>query len=479
MAGAAEHPEREALLSFLLASLTETEDQRILRHLETGCARCLELLRQAAPAARAEAHAALAGRSIFLGDGPAGALEQATARAERLGLLVELERRAAPERMAELLKLPPHERREAVRSGRRYQTLGLAERLTDESRRQVFHDVVVAREVAALAVEVVESLDRRAYPGGVIVDATALAWAASGNAERVACDPFTADRHLRTAVELIERGSGDPLARADILSLLGSLRIAQSRYREAIRGLEEAARLYRGQADVSGEARTLVKMGMAASSADEPQAAARFFEQALGILPGDDHHRLRLFAVLGLALAQTDAGQPASAHEILQAFESELDEHLDDFASRQRVLWLRGRIAAGLGESERAERYLDILRSEYLDREMFYYYAAATLDLAALYLEQGRNREVREVTQQIVPLFACGRFHRHALAALAAFLQAAEAETAQADLARRLTRYLMQAQDNPHLPFGGSSDAGSGEPARTAPVRDLIESDSR
>lgn len=475
MAGAAEHPEREALRSFLLATLPEAEDRSVHRHLETGCARCLEELRRQAPAAREVSRAALAGRSVLLGDGPPELLEQVLARTERLGLLVELERRAAPERLAELLRLPPLERREAVRSGRRYQTLGLAERLTEASRRQVFHDVVVARELAALAVEVVESMDRRPYPPGVVVDATALAWAASGNAERVASDLFAADRHLRTAVELLATGSGDPLVRADVLGLLGSLRIDQTRYREAIRGLEEVARLYRGQGDVAGEAGALLKMGRAAADAGEPLAAARLFEQVLGILPADDHHRLRLFGALNLARALADAEQPVSAREVLMAFEGDLEQHLGDFSSCQRVLWVRAQIASGLDESSAAEALYETVRAGYLEREMAYDYALATLDLAVLYLAQGRTREVRELTQQIVPLFASGRIHKHALAALAMFLRAAEAETASVELARQLTRYLARARGNPYLPFAGSPE----EAAPTVSVEDLLESVSR
>ncbi|MEA2600955.1 MAG: hypothetical protein QOF89_1947 [Acidobacteriota bacterium] len=81
--------------------------------------------------------------------------------------------------------------------------------------------------------------------------------------------------------------------------------------------------------------------------------------------------------------------------------------------------------------------------------------ALVSLDLAVLYLEEGRSGEVRNLAGDMAWIFKEQGIHREALAALRLFCLAVEQEAATADLARRVARYLRKAQHDPTLRFEG------------------------
>ena len=86
-----------------------------------------------------------------------------------------------------------------------------------------------------------------------------------------------------------------------------------------------------------------------------------------------------------------------------------------------RVLWLEGRIAARLGRPEKAFGALSRVREEFISRGIAYDAALVSLELAVLYLEQQRPREVEVLARQITPIFQAQGVHREALAALRLF----------------------------------------------------------
>ncbi|MDP9120396.1 MAG: hypothetical protein M3O15_03365 [Acidobacteriota bacterium] len=117
------------------------------------------------------------------------------------------------------------------------------------------------------------------------------------------------------------------------------------------------------------------------------------------------------------------------------------------------MIWLEGRVAAGLGRPGEGAAAFEQVRQEFRERGMAYDYGLVTLELAALHLAQGRNAEVRELAPQLVWIFEVNGIHREALAALRLFRQAALEERLTGELARRMVRYLYRAQDNPELRF--------------------------
>ena len=118
-----------------------------------------------------------------------------------------------------------------------------------------------------------------------------------------------------------------------------------------------------------------------------------------------------------------------------------------------RVLWLEGRIAARLGRPEKAFVALSRVREEFISRNITYDTALVSLELAVLYLEQQRPREVKELARQMTPIFKVQGVHREALAALRLFCRAAGDETVTVEMARHLVEYFHRARHDPNLRF--------------------------
>jgi tetratricopeptide (TPR) repeat protein len=118
-----------------------------------------------------------------------------------------------------------------------------------------------------------------------------------------------------------------------------------------------------------------------------------------------------------------------------------------------RLLWLEGRTLVGLGRQADAINALEQVRMELIFRGIAYDVALVSLELAALYMEEGRFEEVKVLTHQMAPIFRAQGVHREALAALRLFTEAAERDTATAQMARRLVSYLERARHDPQLRF--------------------------
>jgi hypothetical protein len=84
---------------------------------------------------------------------------------------------------------------------------------------------------------------------------------------------------------------------------------------------------------------------------------------------------------------------------------------------------------------------------------MSYDVALALLETAAPLLAEGRTAEVKALAPRLSELFKAKGVHREALAALRIFQEAVEQETATADLARRVLRFLFRARHDQGLRF--------------------------
>jgi hypothetical protein len=116
---------------------------------------------------------------------------------------------------------------------------------------------------------------------------------------------------------------------------------------------------------------------------------------------------------------------------------------------------LAAKVDGGLGRIEEAEKGFAQVRQEFFARNMAYDFALATLELALLWLQRRRTRDVRELAEGMVWIFRSEDIHREALAALDLFCAAARQEKATAEWTERLLVYLRRAQHDPALRFEG------------------------
>ena len=447
------HPDRETLERFSSGGLPPEEGAWIEKHLRSGCAVCQKTVDDL-----------LLSLADDLPDTPhwswddEESLKQTVSRLEQRMKLIRLEREAASLLADELLSRTPRERQELARMGRprsKFQTFAVCERLIERSFQEGFKDPARSVEVAELAIRLADGLDAGYYGHTVVHDLKARAWAYLGNARRISSDLTGAEQALAHAGALAELGSADPLEEARILDFKASLLSDQGRFERAVDLLDAVIDIYEEIRDPHRKGRALISQALFLSYAGRPERTVERIRQGLDLIDGEEEPRLVLMARHNLAWALNDCGRSAEALRQLESFRHAYGEFPDPWTAL-RLAWLEGRIAAGLGKLEEAGRLLRQVRERFVGQALGYDASMVTLDLAALYLREGRTAEVRQLAAEMLPIFLSQDVHRQALAALAAFQRAAEMDRATPRLVQEIAAYLTRARRNPRLPFRGS-----------------------
>jgi tetratricopeptide (TPR) repeat protein len=184
----------------------------------------------------------------------------------------------------------------------------------------------------------------------------------------------------------------------------------------------------------------------------EPETALPALLDAQVLLNEVSDPRIVLFARSNLANCLVELGDCAGARELFEQCREDYAAAPDAYV-RLRALSLEGRIAAGLGEVESAERMLAEVRAGYLERAQHYNAALISLHLAALYARQGRSAELRALAEEMAAIFLAQEIPAEAMAALAFFRQAVEQDRATEDLVGGVARFLQRAHTDPGLRF--------------------------
>jgi tetratricopeptide (TPR) repeat protein len=374
--------------------------------------------------------------------------------------LVAEERRRAPLLWARLIARSPAARQALVDESPEFQSWALAELLCQESLRAAADSADRAIELAALALRVAECA-----PGeeGWRARVAGYAWVHLGNARRVKGDLRGADQDLARGAALWEQGAAaDPgiLNEPRVLGLEASLRREQRRFAQALALLDRAL----GLADHQEAPYLLLGMSKLLGDRGDLEGALRALQRSEPLLTDVSERRLvfaaRSNAVDFLSLLghyEEAARRLPEVWQLAEGLAGELD--------RLRLVWVQGRVAAGTDRDEEGIAALEQVRREFGARRIAYDGALVSLELAVLYLRQGRTGRVKALAREMSPIFESENVHREALAALALFAHAAERECATVELVERLVRYLHQARHNPELRFQ------PGSPVRREPPR--------
>lgn len=428
----------------------------------------LEHLREVCPECRATIkHIGEAAEEIFDRPMPDGAQPEIlgdprysslVGRAGRRALAwareVEQERRLAASDLLALLRLPRNARRDRiVRARTHFRSRVFAELLVEEAATRVRTD---PGEAADLAEFVPAVLDRIPGAGGHdwVDDLKTRARAHVANAKRVAGELEEADRlFFDVRARLANASSNDVDLHAEVNRLEASLRLDQRRLEAAEQLLDRAVLLHREQEDKEGLARALTKRGDVRRTRGDLAGAAEDLRGATDLLAGDSspEKHLRVCVLSNLALCLCDLGRPGEARALVE-------ENRGLYGSggpweKSRLPWLQGIIARGLGEVDKAERLLLRSRNLFLGKDFYFDAALVSLDLALLYLENGRHAELKRLTQAIEPILRSRGLHRETTAALVLFQRAALAEMLTRDSLVALRAYLESARRNPRLRF--------------------------
>lgn len=351
----------------------------------------------------------------------------------------EAERLAAPGLANELLALPPEQRDEAVDEEKRFQTLAVAEQLLGRSRELCFHRSQQGREVAELSLEIVQRLETDHYGSQVVQDLCGRAWSEIANACRLSSDLAGAERALLKA-EACVLNSSDPLEKARLCNLKAALKKDQRRFEEASRLRDRAIAIYTRFRDQHSVGRTLNSKGSDFLELGRPEKAMECLQAAVELLDPTVEPRIAVAAIHNLTLALAEQGRFEEAAEAL-ARSQDLYTNADrDIQTKGE--WVRGRIAAGLGRLDEAERAFKAARKDYQDREMAFDFALVSLDLAVTYARRRKTSEVKRLAREMMPIFESRHIPRETLAALSLFRQAVEQETVTVEFLHKIIARL-------------------------------------
>lgn len=366
------------------------------------------------------------------------------ARLAGQNLDMEALRKQATVDLTLLTRLPAKDRITRIRRAlKRFKSPLLVDLLIRESRRQVSRgNPFSGRLLAESAHEVALRVDQGTFGSRWAMTSVARANAYRGNALRAAGDLKAAEPALLFACTFFEReGNGDPLVVAELNLLLASLRKDQRRFPEAQALLDGVIETYRACGDSAAMGRTLVKQGKLYFEMGEARKAIAATRKALPHIADDCCSRLYLCAQHNLALYLVEVDRCTEAEVLVEA-NSELYQRFPDPWVQHRLGWLKGKIARGLGELDRAAARFSRVRQGFLDDGLDLDGALVGLDLAEVHLERGEHGCVRALAEEVVPVFRAQEVDREVMAALLLFRQAAERETVTVKMLRTLVRQV-------------------------------------
>lgn len=433
------HPGPAELDRFLLGELSSREASQVVSHLLTGCESCRQ---------RMETLASVLFAPDLVPDTPVEVgseydfpLFRAFAAARRYALAVVREQREVEHDRADvrLREVPPPEQSSAWQR---------CEQLLDRCRELRHSDPEAMVAAASLAVSLSERIDPQLHGSRALADLQSRALAERGNARRVADDLRGAGADLSRALERAGAGSGDPRLLVRLMDLTASLRTDQRRFDEAFQLLDWVHVIHLELGETHEAGRALISKSNAAAYALDLGEAVRLLAQGLALIDADRDPKLALAAIHNLLSHLVDAGQLVEAARLFGESRSLYASH-GDRLGRLKARWLEGRISSGLADPAAAERAFHEVRTGFQEADLPYDMALVSLDLAALWLDQGRNREIQLLLDETVAIFRDRGIRREAIAALLMLREAFERERATAALLRTVASELQRLESEP------------------------------
>jgi tetratricopeptide (TPR) repeat protein len=355
-------------------------------------------------------------------------------------------RREAVRLCRELCRASPARQRRLVETRPELQVWAVAERLCEESARAAPESPPRALELAGLALRIADL-----SPGGDRWRSCLKGYAQAfvANALRVGSDLPAAEAAFVAAKRLWRAGgpaAQGPLAEWRLLDLEASLRSALRQFEPAL----DLLRLALAAAPAESQGRILLNRGSTLEQAGQIEAALAALEEAAPLLDEAGDRRARMGVRFNRIVNLCHLGRFAEAAAGLPELRRLVSGGRSD---TMRVRWLSGRVATGLGRKAQARRAFEEVRRFFADQHIAYDVAMVSLDLAILHLADGRRAKVVALAEEMLWVFTSQRVHREALAALRVFVDAVEADSATAELARRVLAFLERARHNRGLRF--------------------------
>ena len=441
-----EHPRRETLESFLLDRLSAHEVKATVVHLLGGCDHCRDELSPLAAAMFESGRSPEPQVSTAEEDPYDQVISAAFASAFAHERTLAHEREEAGRKVEEMLQSRRQSGHPVLPEGP--VAWGLCEALVEKSRSLRFTDPAGMLYLAELSRQAADRLDPEVYGTEQRMDMQSRAWAELANAYRLNDDLPQAEGAMARALDLRTRGTGDPLLHARIADLNASLLYAQRRFKEVSQMLDLAFRIHSRYSDSHEVGRVLILKGIYTAAAGRPDEGLQLLVRGITMLDRTRDAYLVFQALHNILLVRVELSEYEDARRQLQRMRPLYAAHAGwlDLVKLHRI---EGEIAAGLGDLETAEATFQQIRQDLEDAGRGYHAALASLDLANVWLRQGRTAEVRKLVTETVAAFRALGVQREALSALHMLQDALEREQATLEVLRLVSGILRRLQDEP------------------------------
>jgi hypothetical protein len=284
------------------------------------------------------------------------------------------------------------------------------------------------------------------------MDLRARAFAELGNAYRINDQLSAAERAFSRAHAFLSEGTGDLLLEARVQDLEASLRSDQGKLADANTLLGLAHDLYLEAGDTHLAGKALIGKGINIRNQGFPNQGVQTLEAGLALIDPSRDSQLCATAKHALLDALVDAAEYGRASRMLLA--SGLREAFAmEPLNLLRLRWVEGKVHAGLGRDKRAERIFVAVREEFLRLARHYDAAVLGLELAALWLQQGRAAEVQTLAEEMYETFEVLEVHQAAQQALYFVREACRWQRLTVPMIQHVRSFMEQATRNPELRF--------------------------
>jgi len=455
------HPTPEALEQFVLGRLSSSEMREISRHLLTGCPQCQDVMACLwDPADEAEEAYALEENEVLdesMRDAYDEVLDRVFAKVVAAEAAIGAQRSVGHKLFEELMQLPAARRHLLLTNSQRFRNRMLCERLIQASHEAGLTEPARAIEISNLATSVADRLTAEDCTGEEALNSLrARAWAQLGNSFRVNVQLADAERAFAVAQSLLDEASIALPDRARVYSLLASFRVDQRKFAEALQLLDRAAVIYKNLGQWSLLGRTFLQKAVVYAEAHDVESQMRLLRQALDLIDPQADSLVFLVARHNLIDALNLSGRSREAFALL--FHTRpLYLKAGDRMSLLRLRWLEGQVALGLQRIEQAEVAFREVREGFRELGQSFDAALASLDLASVYVQQGRSADLRLLAEETLAVFQAHHSEQEMLAALLVLRDAASMDRAELQLVREVSGFLKRARTNPELRFSPPS----------------------
>ena len=374
--------------------------------------------------------------------------------AEREAMLSE-ERAAARQLLDELMaQTIPARRFLLVANSPRFHNPFLCELVLEMGREAVFQDATRSLDLARLAVTIAERVSEDACGGAEVRDGLwCKASAQLANALRIGGRHDEAERVFRQIEELLEdEGRIGLLDLARVLDLRASLHRDLRQFDEAARLFDRVIAIHQKVGSWNLLGRALMQRSAICGETGDLETEMILLRRALDLMDPNDEPRNFLIARHNLITALNQSGRSREAFALL--FHTRpLYFKTGDRLSLLRLRWLEGMVAMGLGRLEQAEVAFREVRDAYVELSLDYDAAVVSLELAEVYVRQGRTADVLRLAEEMLVVFSARGIHREAHRALTHLCNAARLEGVEIALVREVSEFFKELHANPEARF--------------------------